>query len=144
MYLNRNPVPDAPTSRFRHNALDRNQILIDQRGENPSHSALDVADLEGPSVEYLDGVGVVGVEGLADETDHLAAADPAGVILKPHDVSDDEANHVGLVGGRGLRPGVEGHEEVHWVALLVVVHWRGFWSGFCGVEYFFVVFRRGK
>lgn len=84
-----------------------------------------MADLEGSSVEHLDRVGVVRVEGLADEADHLAAADPAGVVLQADDVGDGEAQHVGLGGvvvgglGRGLGPAVEGHEEVHWVAFFV-------------------------
>lgn len=72
--------------------------------------------LKHSGVEDFNGVWVVRVERLADETDHLAAADGAGVVLNADDVGDDEAEQVGLRGGReGLREGVLLREKGIWV-----------------------------
>lgn len=72
--------------------------------------------LKHSGVEDFNGVWVVRVERLADETDHLAAADGAGVVLNADDVGDDEAEQVGLGGGReGLREGVLLREKGIWV-----------------------------
>lgn len=55
-----------------------------------------MTDLFGSCVEDFDGVGVVWVEGFADKTDHLAAADGAGVVFEADNVGDDETEEVGL------------------------------------------------
>lgn len=62
-----------------------------------------MADLDGAGVEDLDGIRVVGVEGLADKTHHLAASDGAGVVLDSHYIGDYEADHVGFGRRLGLR-----------------------------------------
>lgn len=88
--------------------LNRNEAGVEKRGEGSGSSALDVANLDGAGVEDLDSVGVIGVEGFADEADHLAAADGAGIITKADDVGDDEADEDGVggmllgVGGGGI------------------------------------------
>lgn len=87
-----------------HDALDGDHVGVDQGGQDGGDGALDVAYLDGPGVEDLDGVLVVGVQGLADEAHHLAAADGAGVVAEADDVGDDEAEEVRFGGGR-LRGG---------------------------------------
>ena len=71
--------------------LDGDEFGVDEGGEDGGDGALDVADLDGAGVEDLDGVWIVGVEGLAEQAHHLAAADGAGVVPEAHDVGGYEA-----------------------------------------------------
>lgn len=92
----------APTMRgFRDDTFDGDEAGVDERRKNGGGRALDVADLLGAGVEYLDGIGIVGV---ADETDGLAAADGAAVVAEADDVGDDEAGEEEII-GRGRRRG---------------------------------------
>lgn len=106
--------------------LDGDEFGVDQEGEGEGggDGKFDVADLDSAGVEDSDGVGIVGVEGLADEADHFTASDGAGVVLDADDVGDEEAEHVGIGGGgsrerigvvgiRGALPLVEAQQEAH-------------------------------
>lgn len=84
---------------FGDDALDGDEAGVEKRGEDGGDRALNVADLGHAGVDDLNGVGIMGVERLADETDHLAAADGAGVVAEADDVGDDEAGETGGGGG---------------------------------------------
>ena len=55
----------------RHHPFHLNEVDIDERSEMERLQTLHVTDLVSEYVFNSDGVGVVRVEGLADETDHL-------------------------------------------------------------------------
>lgn len=72
-----------------------------------------MAHLDGACVEDLDGIRIMGVEGLADKTHHFAASDGTGVVLDSHYIGDYEADHVGFGGSLGLQ--ILGGEKIVWV-----------------------------
>lgn len=103
---------------------------VEERGEGGGGAAADVADLLAPGVVDADGVGVVGVVGLPDEADALAAGDGSAalVVLEADGVGDDEAQEVGLVvvvlAAAAAGGGGHGREGRVWVGL----GWGGFES----------------
>lgn len=64
-----------------HDAFDEDLLGVDQRREDGGHGALDVAHLDGSSVEHPDRVLVVEVRGLSDQAHQLSAVDSSRVVL---------------------------------------------------------------
>lgn len=102
-----------------NDALDGDDVGVDHGRQYGGDGLLDVTHLVGPSVEDLECIGVVGVEGLADQADQFAAADSAGIVLKSDDVSHDESEEVGL--GRGRRGRRRGRIFLLQVVVVVVL-----------------------
>lgn len=90
---------------FRDDTFHSDEAGVYERRKNRRGGALDVADLLGAGVEDPDGIGVVGIEGLADEADELAAADGAAVVAKTDDVDDDVAGEEEILRRRSERRG---------------------------------------
>ncbi|KAE8022076.1 hypothetical protein FH972_007909 [Carpinus fangiana] len=63
MNFTRNLEPVSRGTSIGHNAFNKNGMSVYQRREDRRHRALNVSDLDSSSVEDLDGVRVVRVEG---------------------------------------------------------------------------------
>jgi hypothetical protein len=102
-------------------AMDHDEVGVDERGEGRGSVPLDVADLVAAAVDDGDGVAIVRVERLADEPDGFAAGDLAGVVLHADYLGDDEAQEEGVAvaaaaagGGGGSHGGGVKGEGLGW------------------------------